>query len=70
VCVGLMGCDQDGEFKGSKGRAGANIMQNGTDVLLHGTGVDGNSHPVRQKLLPIVRVFVFKDPHVKSLNSI
>ncbi len=70
MCVGLIGYDQDGEFKGSKGRAGTNIMQNGTDVLLHGTGVDGNSHPVHQKLLPIVRVFVFKDPHVKSLNSI
>jgi hypothetical protein len=33
------------EFKDSKERGGANIIQDGKIDLQHGTGVDGKSHP-------------------------
>jgi hypothetical protein len=34
-----------GGFKDSKGWGEANIMQNGTVDLQHGTGMDGDLHP-------------------------
>jgi hypothetical protein len=43
VCVGLMECDLQGGFKGSKGRGEANIRQDGAVDLRHGTGMDENS---------------------------
>ncbi len=37
-----MGCDQEDEFKGSKGKDGANITLDGTVDLHHGSGVDSH----------------------------
>jgi hypothetical protein len=34
-----------GGFKDGEGRVGANVMQDGTVDLQHGTRVDGDSHP-------------------------
>jgi hypothetical protein len=42
MCMGLMGCDQGGGFKDSKGRGETNIMQDGTVDLQHGTGANGD----------------------------
>jgi hypothetical protein len=40
--MGLMGCDQGGGFKDSKGRGEAKIMQDGTVELQQGTVADGD----------------------------
>jgi hypothetical protein len=45
MCVGLMGCDQGGWLRDSRGRGGADIMQDGTVDLQYGNGVEGNSNP-------------------------
>jgi hypothetical protein len=47
VC-GIEGHDQGGGFEDSKGRGEANIMQDGTVNLQHGTVVDGDSYPCFQ----------------------
>jgi hypothetical protein len=44
MCVGLKGCEEGG-FKDSKGKGGANSMQDGAVDLQHGTGVEGNTQP-------------------------
>jgi hypothetical protein len=47
-----MGCDQEDGFKDSKGRGGANVTQDGTVDLQHGTGVDENLHQCIQGQYP------------------
>jgi hypothetical protein len=43
--VGLIGCDQGGGYKDSRGRCWANIMQDGVVYWQHGTVVEENLHP-------------------------
>ncbi len=45
MCVGLMGCDQGGWLRDSRGRGGADITQDGTVDLQYGIGVEGNLNP-------------------------
>jgi hypothetical protein len=42
--VRLTRCDQGGVFKDSKGRDGANTIQDGAVDLQHGTGLERNLH--------------------------
>ncbi len=42
--VGLIGCDQGGGFKDSRGRCGDNIMQDGVVYWQHGAVVEENLH--------------------------
>ncbi len=39
MCVGLMGCDQESEFKDSRGMGGTNLMQDGAVDLQLEAGV-------------------------------
>ncbi len=71
MCVGLMGRDQRGRFKDSKGRGKANSMQDGAVHLQQGTGVYGNSLPCIQGHHPkYSKGFIFRDQYTKLLHLI
>jgi hypothetical protein len=64
MCVGLMGCDQGGWLRDSRGRGGADIMQDGTVDLEYGIGVEGNSNPCIKGLSI---GFLHLKVHIKSM---
>ncbi len=44
MCVGLTGCKKGVGSRISKGKDGANTVHDGAVDLLHGAGVERNSH--------------------------